>query len=129
MGPLFSWFRRQTFLLPDFAQKWHTVVKTNSINCANFITLNTFLKWFFPGYLCSKTDFRKHVDPWCEHTPKVLACDGTDIGVSARNLNLIKPVTGVDDIDHTSITQNKHYDCVFVANKDARLELPLQEDY
>ena len=29
----------------------------------------------------------------------------------------------MDDIDHTSITQHKCYDCVFVANKDARLHL------
>ena len=52
-----------------------------------------------------------------------MACDGTHIGVSARNLNFSKPVTGVDDIDHTLITQHKHYDHVFVANKDARLHL------
>ena len=78
---------------------------------------------FFSWISAFKIDFRKHIEPWCEHTPKVLACDGTHIGVSTRNLILSKPVTGVDDIDHTSITQHKCYDCVFVSNKDARLHL------
>ena len=45
--------------------------KTNSINCANFMSPNTFLKWFFPWISAFKIDFRKHIDPWCEHTPKV----------------------------------------------------------
>ena len=63
------------------------------------------------------------MDPWCQHTPKVLTCDGTHIGVSARNLKLTKPATGVDDIDHTSIIKHKQYDWVFVVNKDARLHL------
>ena len=97
--------------------------KTNSINCANFMSPNTFVKWFFSWISAFQLDFRKHVDPWCQHTPKVLACDGTHIGVSARNLNLTKPATGVDDIDHTSITKHKQYDRVFVVNKDARLHL------
>ena len=97
--------------------------KMNSINCANFMSPNTFVKWFFSWISAFQIDFRKHVNPWCQHTPKVLACDGTHIGVSARNLNLTSPATRVDDIDHTSITKHKRYDRVFVANKDARLHL------
>ena len=83
--------------------------KTNSINYANFMSPNSFLDLVFSWISAFKIDFRKHVNLYCEHTPKVLACDRTHIGVLARNLNLRKPVTGVDDIDHTSITQHKCY--------------------
>ena len=38
-------------------------------------------------------------------------------------MKLSKPVTGVDDIHHTSITKHKQYDWVFVVNKIARLHL------
>ncbi len=38
-------------------------------------------------------DFRQEVDPWCGYDPKVLACDGTHIGVSLKLQNLKQPIT------------------------------------
>ena len=31
-------------------------------------------------------DFRKEIDPECGYHPKILACDGTHIGVSIKHL-------------------------------------------
>ena len=38
-----------------------------------------------------KIDFRKEIDPWCKYDPKILACDGTHVGLSLRHLNLQNP--------------------------------------
>ena len=43
-----------------------------------------------------KIDFRKEVDPWCKYEPKLLACDGTHVGVSIKHIKLNNPVTAVD---------------------------------
>ena len=50
-------------------------------------------------------DFRKHIDPWCGYNPKVLACDGTHIGVSLKCIDLQKPITASDN---ENITVTKH---------------------
>ena len=49
------------------------------------------------GWLAAfKIDFRKEVDPWYSYNPEILACDGTHIGVSLRNMKLDKPITSPD---------------------------------
>ena len=47
-----------------------------------FMSGNTFISWVFSWIAAFKIDFRKEVEPWCEYKPKILACDGTHIGVS-----------------------------------------------
>ena len=63
------------------------------------MSVNTFVKWIFAWMGSMKIDFRKEVDPWCKYEPTVLACDGTHIGVSIKNMKLSTPVTSVDDVD------------------------------
>ena len=63
-----------------------------------FMSTETFIKWIFACMASMKIDFRKEVDPWYKYQPKVLACDGTHIGVSMRNLRLSNPVTKADDV-------------------------------
>ena len=70
--------------------------QTTNINAGPFMSGNTFIGWFFAWITAFKIDFRKEVDPWCEYKPKILACDGTHIGVSVRNMNLDMPVTMPD---------------------------------
>ena len=70
--------------------------KTHDIS-APFMSSNTFIKWLFAWMGSMKIDFRKEVDPWCKYKPETLACDGTHIGVSMRNMNLTSPVTMADD--------------------------------
>ena len=86
------------------------------------ISPNTFIRWFFRWLSAFKIDFRKHVDPWCEYTPEVLACDGTHIGVAVKNLDLQNPVTGTDDNDRIVKVKHKRYDRVII-NTKARQQL------
>lgn len=65
------------------------------------MSVPTFIKWIFSWMASMKIDFRKEVDPWCGHEPKVLACDGTHIGVSMRYMDLQNPVTISDDTTNT----------------------------
>ena len=67
--------------------------QTNNPMSPSFMSINTFLKWFFGWMSNMKLDFRKEIDPVCGYNPKILACDGTHIGVSIKHLHLDKPVT------------------------------------
>ena len=60
------------------------------------MSVKTFIGWFFGWLSAFKIDFRKEIDPYCGHNPKMLACDGTHIGVSLRHLRLDNPVTKAD---------------------------------
>ena len=71
--------------------------RTNSVLPRDFISPNTFIRWFFGWLTAFQIDLRKHVAPWCEYSPEVLACDGTHIGVAVKNLDLQKPLTATDD--------------------------------
>ena len=61
------------------------------------MSTNTFVKWIFAWMGSMKIDFRKEVDPWCQYEPKLLACDGTHVGVSIKHMKLNNPVTATDD--------------------------------
>ena len=67
--------------------------QTNNPMSPSFMSINTFLKWFFGWMSNMKLDFRKEIDPVCGYHPKILACDGTHIGVSIKHLHLDKPIT------------------------------------
>lgn len=63
---------------------------------ASFMSRATFVLWFFSWACRMNIDFRKHIDPFCGHSPKFLAGDGTHVGVTLRNLHIIpieKPST------------------------------------
>lgn len=70
--------------------------QTNNILAAKFMSSNTFIKWFYSWLAAFQIDFRKEVDPWCGYNPKVIACDGTHIGVSAKFQKLDSPITKPD---------------------------------
>ena len=73
--------------------------QTTNIMSGPFMSPNTFIQWFFGWIAAFKIDFRKEIDPWCKYSPKMLACDGTHIGVSLRHMKLDKPVTTADRSD------------------------------
>ena len=56
---------------------------------ALFCSLPTFLNWFFSWAANTKNDFRKDIDPFCEPAPTILACNGSHVGVSFRQLNIV----------------------------------------
>ena len=70
--------------------------KTNNILSSSFMCPATFIKWFFSWIAQMKIDFRKHVYPWCKFKPEKLACDGTHIGVSLKQLKLKGGITKPD---------------------------------
>ena len=66
-------------------------------------------------------DFHKDIDPWYKYNPKLLACDGTHIGVSVRNIILDHGgVTAVDEPDRIVKPKHKGYDRVIIDNRCAR---------
>ena len=67
--------------------------QTNEIGAQPFLSGNTFIAYIFGWLSAFKIDFRKEIDLICKHDPSVLACDGTHIGVSVKNMNLQHPVT------------------------------------
>ena len=69
-----------------------------------------------------KINFREHIDSQCGHDPKILANDGTHIGVSVMNMDLWKTVTGID-IDKEVKPNHKRLDRLLICDKSARMHL------
>ena len=70
------------------------------------------------GWIASfKIDFWKEVDPWCHNNPRMLACDGTHIGVSVRNMHLDPAVTKNDDKETTLKSVHKRNDRLILWDK------------
>ena len=82
-----------------FCKEMTRKYQTTNILAGPFMSPNTFIKWFFSWIAAFKLDFRKEIDPWCQYRPKMLACDGTHIGVSVRNMKLDPTITTPDDKD------------------------------
>ena len=97
--------------------------QTNNILAAPFMGRKTFIKWFFAWLAAFKLDFRQEIDRWCKYNPKILACDGTHIGVSIRHMHLGQPVTAVDDHDRTLPSKHKRFDRVLLPKKEPRKHL------
>lgn len=97
--------------------------QTNNIFAAPFMSRKTFVNWLFGWLSAFEIDFRQTVDPWCKYSPKMLACDGTHIGISLKNLRVENPITAVDDEDRTLPSKHKRYDRVIISDKPARHHL------
>ena len=80
-------------------------------------------KWIFAWLAAFKIDFRKEVDPWCGHKPETLACDGTHIGVSLRQMNLRNPVTSPDPTLPVLDMCHQRYDRVLITDTQMRKHL------
>ena len=78
---------------------------------------------YFFGWLSAfKIDFKKKIDPICKHDPKVLACDGTHIGVSVKHMELDHLVTE-PELKEVVKPIHKHGNRVLVYNNEARHHL------
>ena len=106
-----------------FCSEMTRIYQTNNIMAGPFMSTPTFVAWFFGWLAAFKIDFRKdQVDPWCKYNPKILACDGTHIGVSIKNMQLEKPVTR-PDVDTVLKPRHKRYNRVLLEDRDAREHL------
>ena len=118
-----SMVRKTKVSFSAFCSLMTTRYTTNEIDAAPFISASVFINWFFGWIAAFKIDFRQEVDPWCKHNPKVLACDGTHIGVAVRNLNIEDPVTSVTKKDTVLESRHKRFDRVLLIDKPSRLHL------
>ena len=96
--------------------------QTNNILSSPFMTPKTFITWVFAWLSAFQIDFRQSIDPWCKHSPEILAGDGTHIGVSVRNMNLMKPVNA-PDTEEVSTSVHRRYARVLIKNKEHRQHL------
>ena len=97
--------------------------QTANIMAGPFMSTNTFISWFFCWIAAFKINFHKEREPWCENKPPILACDGTHIGVSIRNLNLRMPVTE-PDLPHVTLkAQHKRNDRLLIRDTSSRKHL------
>ena len=80
---------------------------------APFCSKSTFVKWFFAWAANFCDDFRDSVDPWCRYNPRMLACDGTHIGVSVKHLQ-VSPIESPDNPHETVKPLHRRYNRVFL---------------
>ena len=95
--------------------------KTFHHGIANFISVSTFENCFLKWAAALQIDFRTSSDPFCGSSPKQLACDGTHIRISFRQLQL-HPIDS-PDVENALECTHRRYDRVFLpyrnrANKD-----------
>ena len=96
--------------------------QTTNIMAGPFMSPN-FISCFFCWISAFKIDFRKVHNPWCGSKPPILACDGTHISISIRNMKLERPVTDPDLPDTTYKAQHKQGDRVVIKDPRARRHL------
>uniref|UniRef100_A0A7M5WYX6 SWIM-type domain-containing protein n=2 Tax=Clytia hemisphaerica TaxID=252671 RepID=A0A7M5WYX6_9CNID len=88
-------------------------IYTYSGSPKRFISPKTFLKVFFAWASNQGREFRRCC-PWCGSAPKVLACDGTKVGILCQNLH-IDPIETIRDPENELPTQSRRFDRCFIA--------------
>ena len=96
-----------------FCKEMSRIYTSNHVKSLSFMSNKTFIHCFFSWVAALGIDYRQQVDPWCKHNPKVLACDGTKIGVSMKMQKLDPPITK-PTIQHTEETLHKKFDRCFL---------------
>ena len=88
-----SLVKSSTLSFTAFCDEITRKCKTNNILSPAFLSVKTFVCRLFSWMACMKIDFSKEVDLWCKYQPKVLAGDGTHVGVALQHFNLQHSVT------------------------------------
>ena len=83
-------------------------------NAESFMSVRVFIDWWFGWASHMKLDFRKSCDG-CGDNPKMLACDGTMVGVGFRNA-FVEPIETVHD-PNVIATKLKRLDRCFITSK------------
>lgn len=74
---------------------------------APFVSVPTFVSYFFSWGAAFQFDFRDDVDPFCGHAPTMLACDGTHVGVSLKQLN-VHPINKAEEPRRVGSRHKRH---------------------
>ena len=105
------------FNFSAFIQDMNRIYKSLGVSYPLFMSKSLIVDVAF-GWLASmKIDFRKHIDPYCKHSPKILGCDATHVGPSLRHIDIDAIEKADDDIQISS--QHQRYDRTFVTGTDS----------
>ena len=96
-----------------FSNEMTGTYTTTHLQAAAFLSNKSFINVLLSWIAALKIDFRQEVDPWCKHHPKVLACDGTKVGVSYKMQKLDPPITE-PNVEEIADTLHKKYDRCFL---------------
>lgn len=99
-----------------FCKSMNEMYRMYDLNAASFVSVPTFVRWFFSWAAAMQIDFRQDVDPWCRHSPKILAGDGTHVGVALRQMT-ITPIEEAE-VDEEVETLHRRYDRVLLFQDD-----------
>jgi len=94
-----SWFNYGKLSFTKFCSQMTEQYRTNHPAAAPFVSTRTFIQFFFSWVVRMGIDFRQEIDPWCQHDPDFLACDGTHVGVSLKLQNMKEPITSPELLD------------------------------
>ena len=87
--------------------------KRRNRDAQNFMSVPVFIDWFFAWVSRMEIDFRQPCY-WCGGTSKLLACDGTKLGIGFKNA-FVKPIESKEK-DGVVKTQFRRLDRCFIFN-------------
>lgn len=87
--------------------------RNRNAKSAPFMSPKTFRKIFFSWASYQLIDFREPC-PWCGESPKVLACDGTKIGISMQKVNILPIKASPCDTADIVTSPNRRFDRCFL---------------
>ena len=96
-----------------FVSHMNTLYMSNYSETPKFMSVHSFMSWFFSWAGSMKFDFRQSVDPWCKHSPKMLAGDGTHVGVAMKYIDRDISIEK-SELEEVVTPQHKQYDRVFL---------------
>ena len=82
---------------------------------ALFMSVNTFISWFFGWASRMDIDFRVPCS-YCGDSPKLLACDGTKLGIGFRNY-FVSPIETPSEAVGPDFQRKRRHDRCFIYNK------------
>ena len=97
----------------SFCSDMCRIYTSNFLIAHPFLSRSTFVKFWFAWLAAHNIDFRKGVDRWCGPDRKLLACDGTHVGVSLTRLD-VQPVEKPDVNGSIVGPGHRRYDRVFL---------------
>ena len=115
-----GWLDYSRMSFTKFCEQHTNIYKSNNLASAAFVSVPTFIDLFFSWIVCLGFDYRDAVDHKCGYDADVMACDGTHIGVSIKNLKLDHPIT---EAEH----QDQIHKVLFKINNRCFLPYPLKK--
>ena len=96
-----------------FVSRMNHLYNSNKRNSAKFMSVKSFISWFFSWAARMKFDFLQSVDPWCQHSPKMLVGDATHVGVALKFMDKDICIEK-SELEETVTPLHKRYNRVFL---------------